>query len=120
MRHATVNEMNDSFLRADAKGNAWPQIGGLGHLQSHEVSGKLGRNDTSWCLKRNLTLGACRLVCKPRKAARAVPAHLRFSPIGVKVAHSEIGVVRSIFPPQNSVRSDTAVAITKARDLAAI
>ena len=39
MRHATINEMNDSFLRPDAKWNAQPQIGGLGHLQNHEVSG---------------------------------------------------------------------------------
>ena len=65
-------------------------------------------------------MGTCHPVCKTREAARAIPAHFRFSSICIKVAHSEIGVVRRVFQQQNSVRSDTAVAITKARDLSVI
>src|SRR5882724_1019544 len=117
MRHAAIYEMNDLFLSANLKRNTQSQIGRLGHLQSDEVSSQLRRNDASWSFKGNFATGACHLVCETREAARAIPAHFRFSSICIKVTHSEIGVVRRVFQQQNSVRSDTAVAITKVRDL---
>jgi hypothetical protein len=60
------------------------------------------------------------MVRKTSKAARAVSTHFRFSSIGVKIAHSEIGMVRWLFQQQNSICSDPAMAITKTRDLATI
>ena len=89
-------------------------------MQSDDISGQLRRNDASWRLKGDLAPGARHLACKPRKATSAVSAHLRFPAIGIEVAHSEIRVVRWIFQQQNAICSDTAMAITKARDLAAI
>src|SRR5439155_21941180 len=120
MRHAAVNKMNDSLFRADVKRNIESQIGRFGHLQSDEISSQLRRNDASYRLKGDLAPGARHLVCKPRKATRAVSAHLRFSAVGIEIAHSKIRVVRWIFQQHNAISSDTAMAITEARDLATI
>ena len=120
MRHAAIYEMNNLFLSANLKRNTQSQFGRLSHLQSDEISSQLRRNDASWSFKGNFAMGACHLVCKTREAAGAISAHFRFSSICIKVAHSEIDVVRRLFQEQNSVRSDTAVAITKSRDLSPI
>src|SRR5215510_12846831 len=110
MRHAAINKMNNPFLCANLKRNIQSQISRLGHSQSDEISRQLRRNGASWSLKGNFTLHPCHLVCKTRKAACAVSAHFRFSSVGVKIAHSEIGVVRWTFQEQNSVCSDTTMA----------
>src|SRR5438105_15888835 len=102
MRHATINEMNDSFFRADVKQNIESQIGRFGHLQSDEISGQLRRNDASWRLKGDLAPAARHLVSKPRKTTRAASAHLRFPAVGIAVAHSELRVVRWLFQQQNA------------------
>src|SRR6266480_195378 len=100
MRHAAIYEMNDLFLIANLKRNTQSQIGRLSHLQSDEVSSQFRRNDASWSFKGNFSMGACHLVCKTREAASAISAHFRFSSVCIKVAHSEIGVVRRFFQQQ--------------------
>ena len=92
MRHAAIYEMNDLFSAADGKGT----------LNRKSVGSVICRVTRSPANSAEMTPAGVSKeilpcvrhpVCKTREAARAVPAHFRFSSIGVKVAHSKIGVV---------------------------
>jgi len=115
MRHAAIYEMNDLFLQRKFERNTQSQIGRLGHCRVTSLS-QLRRNDAAGVSKEIFATGACHLVCETREAARAIPRTFPLSSICIKVTHSEIGVVRRFSTTKNSVRSDTAVAITKVRD----
>ena len=80
-----------------------------------------GRADhTRRSFERNLLARTSDALGITRKAARAVAAHLRFTAVGVVIAHPEISAVRRRLNDQDTIRTDAAVTIAKPRDLRAI
>src|SRR6266403_4180159 len=96
------------------------QVRGFSHSQRYQIALQFCGNHAGLRFERNFFLGCSDLVRETREATRAVATHLRFSAIGVKVAHPEMRAVRCFFQKQNSIRSNATVAITERCDLAAI
>src|SRR5436305_9948068 len=54
---------------------------------------------------------------EPRKAARTVAAHFRFTAVAIVVAHPKIGAVCRPFHEQHTIGADATMPVTEPRDL---
>jgi hypothetical protein len=81
------------------------------------VTQKIGGNHAGQCLKTNMSGNSEEPGSKSRKTPGAVPAHVGFATVGVKITHLEMnGRIFRGFRCDETVAADTTMAVTKSGD----
>ena len=78
---------------------------------------QLGPDDTGRRFERNLAGRSRDLVREPRETTRAIPAHFRFTAVGVVIPHPKVRSIGRLLQQQNAVCAHPAMSVANARDL---
>ena len=88
---------------------------GITHGNGDEVAGKRSSDCSRQGFKAHFSIACTQTLCETSETPCSVATHLRFSPVGIVVAHSKICTLRRGLDRKNAVGSDPTMAIAKQR-----